>query len=40
MDALRDASSITKRQRQVIQLIAAGRSNDWSIFESQALSVD
>jgi DNA-binding CsgD family transcriptional regulator len=28
MDALRDPSSITKRQRQVIQLIAAGRSNE------------
>jgi DNA-binding CsgD family transcriptional regulator len=28
MDALRDPSSITERQRQVIQLIAAGRSND------------
>ena len=28
MDALRDPSSITERQRQVIQLIAAGRSNE------------
>ena len=28
MDALRDPSSITDRQRQVIQLIAAGRSNE------------
>jgi DNA-binding CsgD family transcriptional regulator len=28
MDALRDPSSITERQKQVIQLIAAGRSNE------------
>ena len=28
MEALRDPSSITPRQKQVIQLIAAGRSNE------------
>jgi len=28
MEALRDPSSITARQKQVIQLIAAGRSNE------------
>ena len=28
MNAMRDPSSITDRQRQVIQLIAAGRSNE------------
>jgi DNA-binding CsgD family transcriptional regulator len=28
MEALRDPSSITPRQKQIIQLIAAGRSNE------------